>query len=66
MIELADLFDLMDSGGVRPRTFLQEFDVDGYIQPEAIAVATCSRCGALVPDDSADIHLAWHRKIEGN
>ena len=32
---------------------------------EAIAVATCKRCGALVPDGSAEVHLAWHRKIEG-
>lgn len=41
------------------------YDDDGWTtHPADARILTCKRCGSLVPDDNAGVHLGWHRKIE--
>lgn len=67
---LDDLFELDPwiDGKLR-RSYLHLVDEDyghddGWtVRPESADILTCKRCGSLVRDDSADVHLLWHVSI---
>jgi hypothetical protein len=74
-IKLSDLFEMtgglfvdddgnVQSGAQGGEILLSGLHLMGARHEGDDHILNCKRCGSLVPYDSADIHLAWHQKLE--